>query len=105
MRTLASLLVLGALTAALALGLDLVGLGSATLFAALLVGLAAALIRPSTSGVLPRGTFVSAQAVLGVTLGAYLEPDALKAVGGDWLPVALVSGGTLAVSMAVGLVL
>src|SRR5262245_7268498 len=54
MRTVAALLVLGALTAAFALALDLVGLGSATLFAALLVGLAAALIRPKTSGVLPR---------------------------------------------------
>src|SRR5689334_15452842 len=105
MRTVAALLVLGALTAAVAVALDLVGLGSATLFAALLVGLAAALIRPSTSGVLPRGTFVSAQAVLGVTLGAYLDPDALEAVGGEWLPVALVSAGTLVVSMGVGLVL
>lgn len=105
MRTAASLLVLGALTAAVAVALDLVGLGSATLFAALLVGLAAALIRPRMSGILPRGTFVSAQAVLGVTLGAYLDPDALEAVGGAWLPVALVSAGTLVVSMGVGLVL
>lgn len=105
MRTAASILVLGALTAVVALALDLVGLSSATLFAALLVGLAAALVRPRTSGVLPRGTFVSAQAVLGVTLGAYLDPDALEAVGGAWLPVALVSAGTLVVSMAVGLVL
>ncbi len=105
MRTVVALLVLGALTATLAAALDLVGLGSATLFAALLVGLAAALIRPRTSGVLPRGTFVAAQAVLGVTLGAFLDPDALGAVGGAWLPVALVSVGTIVASMAVGLVL
>ena len=44
-------------------------------------------------------------AFAGVTLGAYLEPDALKAVSGEWLPVLLVSAGTLVVSMAVGLVL
>ena len=50
--------------------------------------------RPARS-TFPRWTFVAAQAVLGVTLGAYLEPDALEAVGGAWLPVALVSAGTL----------
>jgi membrane AbrB-like protein len=104
MRTGASWLVLGALTAAVALALDLVGLTSATLFAALLVGLAVALARPGRVA-FPRPTFVAAQAVLGVTLGAYLEPDALQAVGGAWLPVALVTAGTLLVSMAVGLVL
>ena len=104
MRTAASLVVLGALTAALALALDVVGLGSATLFAALLVGLAAALARPGAAR-FPRGSFVGAQALLGVTLGAYLDPDALSAVGGAWLPVALVSAGTLVVSMGVGLLL
>ena len=51
--------------------------------------------RPTGEIKFPRWTFVAAQAVLGVTLGAYLEPDALEAVGGAWLPVALVSAGTL----------
>ena len=105
MRTAASLLVLGALTAVAAFALDLVGLSSATLFAALLVGLTAALWRPTGEITFPRWTFVAAQAVLGVTLGAYLEPDALEAVGGAWLPVALVSAGTLFVSMGAGLIL
>jgi len=97
--------VLGALTAVVAFALDLVGLSSATLFAALLVGLTAALWRPTGEIKFPRWTFVAAQAVLGVTLGAYLEPDALEAVGGAWLPVALVSAGTLFVSMGAGLIL
>src|SRR6478735_8837312 len=105
MRTAASLLVLGALTAVVAFALDLVGLSSATLFAALLVGLTAALWRPTGEIAFPRWTFVAAQAVLGVTLGAYLEPDALEAVGGAWLPVALVSAGTLFVSMGAVLIL
>ena len=104
MRTGASWLVLGALTAVVAVALDLVGLSSATLFAALVVGLAVALARPGQAA-FPRWTFVAAQAVLGVTLGAYLEPDALQAVGGAWLPVALVTAGTLVASMGVGLVL
>ena len=99
------MLVLGAVTATVAFALDLVGLSSATLFAALLVGLTAALWRPTGEIAFPRWTFVAAQAVLGVTLGAYLEPDALEAVGGAWLPVALVSAGTLFVSMGAGLIL
>ena len=68
------MLVLGALTAVVAFALDLVGLSYATLFAALLVGLTAALWRPTGEIKFPRWTFVAAQAVLGVTLGAYLEP-------------------------------
>ena len=41
----------------------------------------------------------------GVTLGAYLQSDALTALAGDWLPVALVSAATLALSMGAGLAL
>jgi uncharacterized protein len=40
-----------------------------------------------------------------VTLGAYLQASSLKAIGHDWLPVALVSAGTLLVSIGAGLVL
>ena len=41
----------------------------------------------------------------GVTLGAYLESDSLEAIAGSWLPVLLVSAGTLALSIAAGWVL
>jgi membrane AbrB-like protein len=74
---------------------------SSYLFAALLAGLATALARPDTMAV-PAQAFTAAQAVTGVTLGAYLQSDALTAVAGSWLPVTLVSAGTLAVCLAAG---
>ena len=49
--------------------------------------------------------FVAAQALVGVVLGAYLQSDALKALGDDWLPVTLVSAATLGLSMGAGRVL
>ena len=53
MRTAAPWLVLGAATAAASFALGAVGLPSPTLFAALLVGLAAALVRPQAGLKLP----------------------------------------------------
>jgi len=97
--------VLGAATAAAALALSAAGFPSPTLFAALLAGLGFALARPGAEVELPRGTFVAAQAVVGVTLGAYLQSDALRALGEEWLPVALVSAATLAISIGAGHVL
>ena len=88
MRTAAPWLVLGAATAAASAALGAAGLPSPTLFAALLVGLAAALVRPQAGLKLPSWSFIAAQAVCGVTLGAYLESDSLEAVAGSWLPVA-----------------
>ena len=96
---------LGAATAAAAFALAAVGFPSPTLFSALLVGLAFALARPQAGLQLPRGCFVAAQAVVGVVLGAYLQSDALKALGEDWLPVTLVSAATLGLSMGAGRVL
>jgi len=96
---------LGAATAALALALDAVGFPSPTLFAALVVGLAFALVR-SQSDVHPPGwSFLCAQAVVGVTLGAYMQSEALTAAANDWLPVTLVSAATLGISMGAGRVL
>ena len=43
----------------------------------------------------PRAAFAAAQAVTGVTLGAYLQSSALSAVGRSWLPVLLASAATL----------
>jgi membrane AbrB-like protein len=105
MRTAAPWLVLGAVTAAASFALSAVGLPSPTLFAALLVGLAAALMTPRSGLQLPNSSFIAAQAVCGVTLGAYLESDSLKTIAGSWLPVLLVSAGTLALSIAAGWVL
>ncbi|MGI8623855.1 MAG: AbrB family transcriptional regulator [Solirubrobacteraceae bacterium] len=84
--------------------LTLAGVPSPYLFAALVLGLAAALTRPGTFA-LPPPAFLAAQAVLGVVLGAYLTTSSLRAVAASWLPVALVSAATLAVCIGVGLAL
>src|ERR1700742_2480686 len=77
---------------------------SPTLFAALLVGVAAALAKPDAFE-LPRHVFTGAQAVVGVTLGAYLQSSSLTALADSWLPVTLVSLATLGLSLACGQVL
>ena len=86
------------------LALDAGGLPSAYLFAALLLGLAIALVRPDRVA-LPPVCFRAAQAVAGVSLGAYLQTDALRAVAGSLVPVLLVSAATLALSLAAGAIL
>jgi uncharacterized protein len=105
LRALAPLVPLGALTFAVGLALDAAGLDSAFLFAALLVGLAVALLRPGNRAAIPRGAFIAAQATLGVMLGTFLESSSLSSLADDWLPVATVSVGTLLLSVAAGLVL
>jgi hypothetical protein len=105
MRAAAPWVPLGAATALAALALGAAGFPSPTLFAALIVGLAAALARPGAGVHLPRGAFIAAQAVCGVTLGAYMESDALRALADSWLPVSLVSAATLGLSLGAGLVL
>ena len=84
--------------------LEAAGLPSAYLFAALMLGLAIALVRPD-SVELPPVAFRAAQAVAGVSLGAYLQSDALRAVAGSLVPVLLVTAGTLALSLAAGAIL
>jgi uncharacterized protein len=103
MRTaLAPWIVLGAAIAAAALALEAVGFPSPTLFAALVVGLAYALARPRAETKLPDQAFLAAQAVCGVTLGAYMQSDALSALADQWLPVTIVSAATLGLSMGAG---
>ena len=86
------------------IALDAVGLPSSYLFAALLLGLAIALARPGCVALDPLA-FRAAQAVAGVSLGAYLQAEALRAVAGSLVPVLLVSAGTLALSLAAGAIL
>jgi membrane AbrB-like protein len=81
--------------------LGAVGLPSAYLFAALLLGLALALLRPGTLVVDPL-VFRGAQAVAGVSFGAYLDADTLEALAGSWLPVTIVSLATIGLSLASG---
>src|SRR3954465_4555986 len=74
------------------------------LFGALLAGLALALAAPGRVRVGP-GVFVAARALTGVALGTYLRSSSLSALGDDWLPVAVVSAATLAVSLGAGLLM
>ena len=85
-------------------GLDQAGLPSSYLFAALVAGLILALVRPAAIDV-PPWTFRAAQAVAGVTLGAYLETSTLRELGAAWLPVTLICAATLALSLGAGLLL
>ncbi|MDW5596385.1 AbrB family transcriptional regulator [Conexibacter stalactiti] len=94
-------LALGAVTVAAAWALDALGLPSATLFAALLVGLAVALRLPGRFEPAPLVVH-GAQGVTGVVLGAYLQSSSLEALAHDWLPVALVSAATLLLSLLAG---
>jgi uncharacterized protein len=105
MRTAAPWVLLGAATAGVALALEAAGMPSPTLFAALLVGLAAALAGRADGLAIPRPAFVAAQAVVGVALGAYLQSSSLKAIAHSWLPVTLVSAATLAISLGAGVLI
>jgi membrane AbrB-like protein len=95
---------LGAATVALGWGMGRIGVPSSYLFAALVCGLVVGLRWPRGPK-LPPPAFTAAQAVTGVALGAYLQSSSLSALAHDWLPVTLVSAGTLAVCLAAGAVL
>jgi membrane AbrB-like protein len=103
-RVLPRWLALASATGVAAVALDRVGLPSASLFAALLIGLVAALTPPRMTHV-SSNVFRVAQAVTGVSLGVYVQSSSLNAVAHAWLPVALVSAGTLALSLLCGWIL
>jgi uncharacterized protein len=92
---------LAAATAAAAVAFNAIGLPSASLFAALVVGLCAALL-PARMPEVPAGVFRAAQALTGVSLGVYVQSSSLHAVASAWLPVAVVSTGTLVLSLLCG---
>lgn len=94
---------LAAATLALGLVVGALGLPAPGLFAALLVGLAAALRGPRVA--LPRAGMLAAQAVVGAALGLLLRADTLRAVGAHWAPVLGVSLLTLALTVVAGVVL
>jgi membrane AbrB-like protein len=94
--------VAGAVAAGFAL--DLIGLPSPALFGGLLAGLVRALAG-STQAVVPGGASAVAQAVVGVAIGALLDPETLGTVGANWPAVLLVSVGTLLLSLGAGLLL
>lgn len=91
-------------TALVAWLIALAGLPSSALFAALLVGVGAALLAPERLRVPPR-VFTAAQAAAGVVLGTYLDRASLDALGDSWVPLTLVTAATLAISLGAGALL
>ncbi|WP_433802874.1 AbrB family transcriptional regulator [Actinomycetospora sp. CA-084318] len=96
--------VLAALTLLATLALQAMDVPSAALFAGLGVATVLALLGVGPRTV-SRPAVGGAQAVIGVVIGLLARPDTLGAVASQWLPVLLVSLGTLAVSMGAGLLL
>lgn len=96
--------VLLAATVAVTVPLTLVGVPSAALFAALVVGIALALSSAGPAGV-PRKLGVAAQGVLGVYIGTMVQQDSLGTLGGHWPVVVGVAVGTLLLSVIAGALL
>jgi membrane AbrB-like protein len=95
---------MAAAIAAAGWALGTAGLASSYLFGALLVGIAIALAAPGRLDV-PARAFTAAQAIAGVALGTYLDSSSLDAIADGWLPLALVTAATLAISLAAGALL
>jgi len=91
-------------TVALTVPLTIVGVPSAALFAALIVGIVLALLSWAPAGV-PRKAGIAAQGVLGVYIGTMVHSDALTALGSDWPIVLGVAVATLVLSIGAGALL
>ncbi len=91
-------------TIAVTLPLDRLGVPSAALFAALLVGIVLAIARLAPAGV-PRVAGLAAQGVLGVYIGTMVQSDALSSLGPHWPVVVGVGVATLLLSIVAGALL
>jgi uncharacterized protein len=87
-----------------ALVFTVLGLPSPALFGGLLAGLVRALAFRRRIAV-PSSAMAAAQAVVGVSMGSLVDLGTLRAVASNWLPVLLVTLGTLLLSLSAGLVL
>jgi uncharacterized protein len=95
---------LAVITIAVTVPLNLIGVPSAALFAALIVGIVLALLSLAPPGV-PRRAGIAAQGVLGVYIGTMVHRDALTALGSDWPIVVAVALSTLVLSIGAGALL
>ena len=93
-----------AVTVAVTVPLTRVGVPSAALFAALVVGIVLALPSLAPSRV-PRPAGIAAQGVLGVYIGTMVHRDAVGALGSDWPIVIAVAVATLVLSIVAGALL
>jgi membrane AbrB-like protein len=104
MRRIGTWLLLVAVTAGVTVPLTLVGVPSAALFAALVVGIALALMSLAPTRV-PRPAAVASQGVLGVYIGTMVHRDAVDALGSNWPIVLAVALATLVLSLIAGALL
>jgi uncharacterized protein len=93
-----------ALTAVVTAGMAVAAVPSPALFAGLIVATGLALAGWAPARV-SRSATTLAQAVIGVVIGVLAQSSTLTGLAADWLPVLLVSVGTLAISMGAGLLL
>jgi uncharacterized protein len=93
-----------AVTVAVTIPLTRVGVPSAALFAALVVGVALALTSLAPSRI-ARKPGIAAQGVLGVYIGTMVHRDAVGALGSDWPIVVAVAVATLLLSVVAGALL
>ena len=93
-----------AVTVAVTIPLTRIGVPSAGLFAALVVGVVLALtsLAPSRT---PHKAGIAAQGVLGVYIGTMVHQDAVGALGSDWPIVVAVAVATLLLSVVAGALL
>lgn len=104
MRRMLSWVVLVTLTVAVTVALTAIGVPSAGLFAALVVGVALALAALAPAR-LPPHTGLAAQGVLGVYIGTMVRPEAVDALRPDWLIVLAIAVATLLLSVVAGALL
>jgi membrane AbrB-like protein len=101
-------ILIAAAVAVVALALNAVGLPSATLFAALLVGVLVSVRKPKEGAKpvkLPGIANRVAQACVGVLIGALVQPSAVRSLASDWLVVLASVLATLVLSLIGGLLL
>ena len=97
-------IVLGAASALAGLLAQVAGVPAAWLVGPMLVAIAWALSRPEHPTV-PRWGRGASMAVVGGVLAATFRPSVLPLLASNWLPVCLVVGGTLLLSVSAGLLL
>lgn len=95
---------LGVATAVLSILLDSLDVPSAPLFAALFIATIFALAGFAPESV-PRKATLAAQAVLGVLIGALVQPATIRGLAAHAVPVVLVTVVTLMVSIGAGLLI
>ncbi|MGK2865745.1 MAG: AbrB family transcriptional regulator [Mycobacterium sp.] len=103
-RGLAKWVLLAAVSVAATIPLTALGVPSAGLFAALVVGIALALANLAPAAV-PRKIGIAAQGVLGVYIGTMVSRDAIGALGPHWTVVLAIAVGTLLISVVAGALL